>query len=147
MLKSITFRWQSSFQRLRVVLESVVHFHCHSPGTSPNMSFDFSVPPACSQPRAFSSLSSPQAGLPNVSQPGSPSSSLLMDPSSNNYQLRDPSGSPPSSSRQPQIDPMLFANDLSALFVDTLANQFGLGDTEQDLRKNLHGFAKVESMV
>lgn len=70
-----------------------------------------------------------------------------MDPSSNNYQLCDPSGSPPSSSRQPQIDPMLFANDLSTLFVDTLANQFGLGDTEQDLHKNLHGFTKVESMV
>jgi hypothetical protein len=70
-----------------------------------------------------------------------------MGPSSNNYQLHDPSASPPSSSRQPQIDPTLFANDLSALFVDTLANQFGLGDTEQDLRKNLHGFAKVELMV
>ncbi|KAG2120940.1 uncharacterized protein F5147DRAFT_647319 [Suillus discolor] len=44
---------------------------------------------------------------------------------------------------QPQIDPNLFTNELSALFVDALANQFGLSDAEQDLRKNLHGFAKL----
>lgn len=27
--------------------------------------------------------------------------------------------------------------------MDALANQFGFGDMEQDLRKNLHGFAKL----
>ncbi|KAG1795418.1 uncharacterized protein HD556DRAFT_1472944 [Suillus plorans] len=102
------------------------------------MSFDFSTPPTGSQPRALSSFH--LSGPLNDSQPGSPSdSSLLMSPSA---YLRTP-GSPPSSSRQPQIDPNLFANELSALFVDALANQFGLGDAEQDLRKNLHGFAKL----
>jgi len=79
------------------------------------MSFDFSIPPTGSQP---------------ASSPSSPSSLQR-------------SRSPDSSSRQPQIDPDLLADELSALFVDALANQFGFGDTEQDLRKNLHGFAKV----
>ncbi|KAG2124002.1 hypothetical protein DEU56DRAFT_983680 [Suillus clintonianus] len=102
------------------------------------MSFDFSIPPAGSQPRALSSFQ--LSGSPDRSEPGTPlNSSLLMSPTG--YQRT--SESPPSSSRQPQIDPNLFADELSALFVDTLANQFGLGDAEQDLRKNLHGFAKL----
>ncbi|KAL4067638.1 hypothetical protein J3A83DRAFT_4373985 [Scleroderma citrinum] len=31
---------------------------------------------------------------------------------------------------------------MPAQFIDTLANQFGFGDSEQDLQHNLHGFAK-----
>ncbi|KAG2050211.1 hypothetical protein BDR06DRAFT_1011385 [Suillus hirtellus] len=100
------------------------------------MSFDFSTPPTGSQPWVLSHFH--LSGPLDDSQPGSPLS-VLLSPSA---YLRTP-GSPPSSSHQPQIDPNLFANELSALFVDTLANQFGLGNAEQDLRKNLHGFAKL----
>lgn len=44
---------------------------------------------------------------------------------------------------QPGIDPLLQAEEMPARFIDALANQFGFGDGEQDLRQNLHGFAKV----
>jgi hypothetical protein len=44
---------------------------------------------------------------------------------------------------EPVIDPLLLADDIPARFIDALANQFGFGDTEQDLRHSLHGFAKV----
>ncbi|KAG1833240.1 hypothetical protein DFJ58DRAFT_736126 [Suillus subalutaceus] len=68
------------------------------------------------------------------------SKSLLLSPTAS---LLHATGSPPSSSRQPHIDPNLFADELSALFVDTLTNQFSFGDAEQDLQKNLHGFARL----
>ncbi|KIK31784.1 hypothetical protein CY34DRAFT_102766 [Suillus luteus UH-Slu-Lm8-n1] len=97
------------------------------------MSFNFSVPPASTQPRGLSSFEF-TSGQPHGSQQGSPLAGSL---------LLSPAGSPPSSSRQPQIDPNLFADELSALFVDTLANQFSFGEAEQDLRKNLHGFARL----
>jgi hypothetical protein len=98
------------------------------------MSFDFSIPPAGSQPRSLTgfNFSLPPAG----SQPSSPSL-LSPSPSSQRARSRD------QNSHQPQIDPQLHADELSALFVDALANQFGFGGMEQDLRTNLHGFAKV----
>ncbi|KZP26848.1 hypothetical protein FIBSPDRAFT_854555 [Athelia psychrophila] len=37
------------------------------------------------------------------------------------------------------------SDNVQARFIDALANQFGFGDQEQDLRQNLHGFAKLGS--
>ncbi|KAG1793396.1 hypothetical protein EV424DRAFT_1452376 [Suillus variegatus] len=91
------------------------------------MSFDFSIPPTGSQPRSLTAFN---FSLPPVgSQASSPSSRRTRSPDSGLH--------------QPQIDPQLRVDELSALFVDALANQFGFGDMEQDLRANLHGFAKL----
>lgn len=128
---------QSGFQapaiRVRASHGHLFFAATHLPQSAASMSFNFSVPPASTQPRGLSSFEF-TSGQPHGSQQGSPSAGSL---------LLSPAGSPPSSSRQPQIDPNLFADELSALFVDTLANQFSFGDAEQDLRKNLHGFARV----
>lgn len=52
-------------------------------------------------------------------------------------------GIPPPLRPEAVIDPSLLADEIPARFIDALANQFGFGDAEQDLRLNLHGFAKV----
>lgn len=101
--------------------------HSFSCTILPRMSFDFSIPPTGSQPRSLTAFN---FSLPPVgSQASSPSSRRTRSPDSGLH--------------QPQIDPQLRVDELSALFVDALANQFGFGDMEQDLRANLHGFAKV----
>ena len=42
------------------------------------------------------------------------------------------------------IDPNILADEaVPTQFIDTLANQFNFRDGDQDLRQNLHGFAKV----
>jgi hypothetical protein len=106
--------------------------------------FNFSVPPTgSSQPRSLMSFdfSIPPAGTGSApSQHASPSPLHSSSPDIPSFRH---ARSPDSSSRQPQIDPCLLADELSALFVDALANQFSFGDTEQDLRKSLHGFARV----
>jgi hypothetical protein len=141
MSTKLLLHWQSSFQapetRLRVSHGHLFFVATHIPQSAASMSFDFSVPPKCTQPRSLASFEF-TPGQPHGSQRGSPSTQSL---------LLSPTRSPPSSSRQPQIDPNLFADELSALFVDTLANQFSFGDTEQDLRKNLHGFARVNQWL
>jgi hypothetical protein len=50
---------------------------------------------------------------------------------------------PPAVRPEAVIDPSLLTDEIPARFIDALANQFGFGDAEQDLRLNLHGFAKV----
>ena len=42
------------------------------------------------------------------------------------------------------IDPNILADEaVPTQFINTLVNQFNFGDGDQDLRQNLHGFAKV----
>jgi hypothetical protein len=120
----------SSLQRLS---------HSFLPSSTISMSFNFSLPPIGSQSRSHA-IPFDSSLLPTGSKrPASPS--LLSSPSTPSFQR---ARSPDSSSRQPQIDPYSLADEsLSAPFVDALANQFSFGDKEQDLRENLHGFAKV----
>ncbi|KAI5996521.1 hypothetical protein F5J12DRAFT_929199 [Pisolithus orientalis] len=51
----------------------------------------------------------------------------------------------PPAQNNPNTDPTLLDEDVvPARFIDALANQFSFGDSEQDLRHNLHGFAKAD---
>lgn len=108
------------------------------------MSFNFSnigsIP--LSQPNSLQSGSQPSLPFPHNPSPGA---QALQTPSNPFPQATTANHS---NSARPEIDPsILNEENVPVRFIDALANQFGFGDIEQDLRQNLHGFAKVIFMV
>lgn len=103
--------------------------------------FTFSTP-AQGSPHSFSNFSS---STPTHPSPLASRSGLSTISGSINALRFDT----PNQGQHGQDSPDLGAShsEVQARFIDALANQFGFGDHEQDLRKNLHGFAKVRQFV
>lgn len=140
--------------------QSVDSFHSFLSPYQPYMSFNFSnignSTPSVSSSHSFTPsfgpnpLSFPPSSGTNPSPftgplPGSNSSSFT--PSSHSPYTPAGTSHPLSHGRDSNVDPNLDSEAVSARFIDILANQFSFGDQEQDLRCNLHGFAKVCTCV
>jgi len=127
-----------SFSNIGNSTPTVSNSHSFTPSSGANPSLFTPLPG--SNPSPFTPLPGPnQSSFTPL--PGSNPPSFTPSP----HSQCTPAGAshPFSHGRDPNIDPNLDSATVSARFIDMLANQFNFGDQEQDLRRNLHGFAKV----